>query len=109
MSVTILNEIRDELITCGAVRGETEFCVGWLGRGAGYMRTLRFVNQTPSAVALATLASKLGHYGERLGRGDEAQRAWAKRFERMQARCQTVLEQQARERWETQERMSYGA
>ncbi len=103
----ILNEVRDELIDMGLASGEREFCVAWLGRGTGYMRTLRHLGNDPSAEALAILASKLGHYTQRLGRGGQAD--WAARFDVLHQQCRAALEQHACDRWQTLERMNYGA
>ena len=61
MTKKILNEIRDELIAMGLAQNEPEFCVAWLGRGIGYMRTLRHLSQEPSAEALAILAALAMH------------------------------------------------
>jgi hypothetical protein len=107
MKKMILNEVRDELIDMGLASGEREFCVAWLGRGTGYMRTLRHLGNDPSAEALAILASKLGHYTQRLGRGGQAD--WAARFDVLHQHCRAALEQHACDRWQTLERMNYGA
>lgn len=109
MSMKVLNEVRDDLIRMGIVRGETEYCVGWLGRGIGYMRTLRFVDQGPSAEVLAILTSKLGHYADRLRVAGEGQADLAARFAVLHQRCQLALEAHARRRWAAEERMNYGA
>ena len=109
MTKKILNEIRDELIAMGLAQNEPEFCVAWLGRGIGYMRTLRHLSQEPSAEALAILASKLQHYTQRLWLAGENQAAWAARFDVLHQHCQAALEEHARDRWQTEERMSYGA
>ena len=73
MNKELLNEVRDELIAMGLASGEREFCVAWLGRGTGYMRTQRHLGNDPSAEALAILASKLQHYTQRLWLADESQ------------------------------------
>ena len=109
MTKTILNEIRDELIDMGLASGEREFCVAWLGRGVGYMRTLRHLGQEPSAEALAILASKLEHYTQRLWRAGEGQAGWAARFDVLNQHCRAALEQHARDRWQEQGRMGYGS
>lgn len=109
MKTKILNEVRDELIAMGLAQNEPEFCVAWLGRGIGYMRTLRHLSQEPSAEALAILASKLGHYTQRLWLAGECQAGWAARFDVLHQHCRTALEQHARDRWQAEERMSYGA
>ncbi len=107
MKKMILNEVRDELIDMGLASGEREFCVAWLGRGTGYMRTLRHLGHDPSAEALAILASKLGHYTLRLGGAGQAD--WAARFDVLHQHCRAALEQHARDRWQSAERMNYGA
>jgi hypothetical protein len=107
MKKMILNEVRDELIDMGLASGEREFCVAWLGRGTGYMRTLRHLGNDPSAEALAILASKLGHYTQRLGGAGQAD--WAARFDVLHQHCCAALEQHACDRWQTLERMNYGA
>lgn len=109
MTKMILNEVRDELIDMGLTENEPEFCVAWLGRGVGYMRTLRHLGQEPSAEALAILASKLDHYTQRLWRGGDSQADWAARFDVLHQHCRAALEQHARDRWQTLERMNYGA
>ena len=109
MSMKVLNEVRDDLIRMKVVQGETEFCVGWLGRGIGYMRTLRFVEQGPSAEVLAILTSKLGHYADRLCVAGDGQAELAARFSVLRQRCQLALEAHARRRWTAEERMNYGA
>ena len=109
MKKMILNEVRDELIDMGLARNEGEFCVAWLGRGTGYMRTLRHLGNDPSAEALAILASKLQHYTQRLWLAGESQAGWAARFDVLHQHCRAALEQHARDRWQTLERMNYGA
>jgi hypothetical protein len=109
MTKMILNEVRDELIAMGLASGEREFCVAWLGRGVGYMRTLRHLGQDPSAEALAILASKLEHYTQRLWRAGDAEADRAARFDVLHQHCRAALEQHARDRWQAEERMNYGA
>jgi len=108
MSMKVLNEVRDELVRLNVVRGETEFCVGWLGRGIGYMRTLRFVDHGPSAEVLAILTSKLGHYAERLRVAGDGRGELANRFAVLHQRCHLALEAHARRCWASEERMGYG-
>lgn len=109
MSIKVLNEVRDTLIQMEIVKNEPEFCVGWLGRGIGYMRTLRFVEQDPSAEAMAILVSKLGHYGQRLAEAGADRADWAETFARLHQRCQLALEAHAQRCWATEGRMGYGA
>lgn len=106
MTKMVLEEIKQELMTANAVKGEEEFCVGWLGKNASYMRTLRFQNLQPSADALAVCASKLDYYTQRLEHSSDAKhKQWAQRFEVLHHKCVTALNEQARTKWQAAERM----
>lgn len=106
MTKNILDEIKAELIAANAIRGEQEFCVGWLGKNASYMRTLRFQNLQPSADALAICASKLAYYRTKLELSGEAKHvAWAKRFAVLHEKCVRALNEQAEAKWRVAERM----
>jgi hypothetical protein len=102
----ILEEIERELMAANAVKGEEEFCVGWLGKNASYMRTLRFQNLQPRADALAICANKLNYYRNKLECGSEAtHRAWAERFGILHEKCMAALNEQAEAKWRVAERM----
>lgn len=106
MSRQILEQVRDELIACRVVSSNKEFCESWLAKDESYLRVLRFHQTAPSADALATLASKLGYYAEHFGRSDRPDHArLADQFEQLRRLCQNALEQQARAKWMTPERM----
>lgn len=106
MTKIVLEEIKQELMAANAVKGEEEFCVGWLGKNASYMRTLRFHQLQPSADALAVCASKLNYYREKLERSSEARhRAWAERFAALHEKCTVALNEQAEAKWRVAERM----
>ena len=106
MTKNVLDEIKQELIAAKAVRGEQEFCVGWLGKNASYMRTLRFQNLQPSADALAICASKLNYYRAKLECSSEARhRVWAERFAVLHEKCTVALNEQAEAKWRVAERM----
>jgi len=108
MTQTILYEVRDQLRQMGVVGNEQEFCVAWLGRGTGYMRTLRFIDQPPSAEVLAILANKLEHYAGEISRsGRHADMADA--FQSLAGRTRGALDQLARARWAEAGRMNHGA
>lgn len=108
MSRQLLEQVRDELTSCGVIRSNREFCEHWLAKDESYMRGLKFHDLAPSADALATCASKLGYYAELLSQsGQSKQRAWAARFERLRGVCQHAMETQARAKWMTAERMGY--
>ena len=106
MSRQILEQVRDELASCGVISSNREFCVSWLAKDESYMRGLRFRDLPPSADALATCASKLGYYALHLSRSSKPeQREWSERFGRLQTLCQQAMETQARAKWMTAERM----
>ena len=106
MTKMVLEEIKRELMAANAVKGEEEFCVGWLGKNASYMRTLRFQNLQPSADALAICASKLNYYKTKLECSSEARhRAWAERFAALHEKCAAALNEQAEAKWRVAERM----
>jgi hypothetical protein len=46
MSIRLVEHIRDELRSSGAIQNTPEFCTGWLEKREGYIRTLRFRNRT---------------------------------------------------------------
>lgn len=106
MSVQILEQVRDELKSCKAIASNREFCERWLAKDESYLRVLKFNNIDASADALATCASKLGYYVYHLSKSKDAgHQDWAVRFQRLRELCQTTLEQQARSKWMTPERM----
>ena len=106
MTKMVLEEIKRELMAANAIKGEEEFCVGWLGKNSSYMRTLRFQNLQPSADALAICASKLNYYRVKLECSSEARhRAWAERFAALHEKCAAALNEQAEAKWRVAERM----
>ncbi|WP_235866867.1 DUF6626 family protein [Salibaculum griseiflavum] len=106
MSRQILEQVRDELASCGVISSNREFCVSWLAKDEGYMRGLRFRDLPPSADALATCASKLGYYARHLAKSSKReQRETSNHLYRLQRLCQQAMEDQARAKWMTAERM----
>lgn len=106
MSVEILERVRKELLDRGVVASNKEFCVSWLARDESYLRVLRFHRVDPSADALVTLASKLGYYAEHSGRSPKKEHVeLARRFADLRDLCQQAIEQQAKAKWMTPERM----
>jgi len=107
MSVKLLEHMRNELIGCGAVRNTPEFCQAWLGRGEGYIRTLRNHGTGPSVEALAICSHKLGHYAGRLrGSGDDQHQRMAAQFDQLKALCDQAIAEHAELVWRAPERMS---
>ena len=106
MSRQILEEVRDELIACRAISSNREFCESWLAKDESYLRVLRFHNMGPSADALATCASKLGYYVQHLSKSEKPEyQEWVQRFQRLRSLCQKAMDQQAKAKWMTAERM----
>ncbi len=106
MSRELLEQVRDELITCSVVSSHREFCQSWLAKDASYLRVLRFHNTQPSADALAICASKLGYYAKHLENSAKPEHQdWVVRFEDLRQLCQQALETQARTKWMTPKRM----
>ena len=106
MTKMVLEEIKRELMAANAVKGEEEFCVGWLGKNGSYMHTLRFQNLQSSGDGLAICASKLNYYTQRLERSsDSKHKQWAQRFAVLHSKCTTALNEQARTKWQVAERM----
>lgn len=106
MSRQILEQVRDELIDCAAVNSHKEFCESWLAKDESYMRGLRFRDLQPSADALATCASKLAYYAHHLGKSSRTEhQQLGERLAALNHLCQQALEQQARSKWMTPQRM----
>ncbi len=106
MSIQVIQQIRDELIACAAVSSTAEFCRSWLAKDESYMRVLRYHQQPASADALATCASKLGYYQKYLSLSQKSEhQALSETFQRLRALCVVTMEDQARAKWMTPERM----
>jgi hypothetical protein len=70
------------------------------------MRVLRHHKAQPSADALANCASKLAYYAYYLGKSEEPEhQEWVKRFNELREQCLHAMDQQARIKWMTPERM----
>jgi len=106
MSIMVLEAVCGELLACEAVASHREFCESWLAKDASYLRVLRFHQNNASADALTTCASKLGYYAYHFGKSKKPKCLdWAVRFERLQGMCMAAVEQQARAKWMTPNRM----
>lgn len=106
MSLQVIQQIRDELIACAAVSSTAEFCRSWLAKDESYLRVLRYHKLQVSADALATCASKLGYYQKYLARSErQDHKEMAETFQRLRALCVVTMEEQARAKWMTPDRM----
>ena len=106
MSRQILEQIRDELVSCGVVSSNREFCESWLARDEGYIRGLKFRNLQPSAETLVICASKLSYYAHHIAKSKKPEhKDWHRRFVSLRGLCDQALEQQARAQWMTPKRM----
>jgi adenylate kinase family enzyme len=100
MTIQLMEQVCQTLKQANLVRGEQEFCEQWLAKSECYLRTLRFTGTEPSAEALATLSSKLGHYINELARrSDDTSQHWRGILAELRQRTQAALEVRARQRW----------
>ncbi|ARU02690.1 DUF6626 family protein [Yoonia vestfoldensis] len=100
MSQQTLREVRDSLLHLNAVNSEREFCERWLCKSECYLRTLKINHIDASADALATLASKLGHYAGELSNSPQSHhRHHAREFARLKRLCEHSLFAQAERKW----------
>lgn len=101
MTIRVLEDIRDKLRACNAIKNEREFCERWLGKSECYLRTLRFNDLHPSADALMTCASKLGWYADELQQSDQRHhRHWAGVFAGLRSDCVMTVERAAQAKWQ---------
>ena len=106
MAQQVLEQISLELKKLNIISSKREFCASWLAKDPSYMRGLRFRNLPPSADALATCASKLGYYAQHLAKSPNSHnQSIAAKFTELRALCLMELEQLARSKWMTAERM----
>jgi len=106
MSRQILENVCRELKACNAITSNREFCVSWLAKDESYLRVLRHHQTQPSADALAICASKLGYYAHHLSKSTKPDsQLWVARFEDLRSECLQAMDQQAKTKWMTPERM----
>ena len=106
MAHQILEQVNLELKAMNIIANNREFCVGWLAKDPSYLRGLRFRNLPPSADALVTCASKLGYYAEHLRKSQNRENHnIAVKFTELRMMCLAELDQLARAKWMTAERM----
>ena len=106
MSIQVLETVCAELKKCNAITSNREFCVSWLAKDESYLRVLRHHQTQPSADAFAICASKLGYYALHLGKSEKPEhQKWVARFEELRGQCLHAMEQQAKTKWMTPERM----
>jgi hypothetical protein len=106
MTQPALEQVNLELKALNIIANNREFCESWLAKDPSYLRVLRFHKRTPSADALATCASKLGYYALHLAKSPSSENhRLADRFSELRSLCLAELEQLARAKWMTVERM----
>lgn len=100
MSQQTLHAVRNSLLQMNAIASEREFCERWLCKSECYLRTLKVNGLDASADALATLASKLGHYAAELERSAQSHHQHhAREFKRLAQLCEQSLYAQAERKW----------
>jgi hypothetical protein len=100
MSQQTLHEVRNSLLRMNVIQNEREFCESWLCKSECYLRTLKVNRIDASADALATLASKLGHYAEEISanaQGRDIRKA--REYMRLKQLCEQSLFAQAERKW----------
>jgi len=106
MTLQVLENVRDRLIACEAVRSNREFCISWLAKDESYIRVLRYHKARPSADAIANCASKLAYYAKQLRCSKDARcHVWAEEFDDLRELCEQALYEGARQKWMTPDRM----
>ena len=97
----IIVNICNQVIAEGLAENEQDFCMRWLCRGEGYMRTLRFRDLQPSADALAVCANKLAFYAEALSESDRPySQATGRNLRELQLICEDTIRQAAQRQWQ---------
>ena len=100
MTLRLLEQVRDQLKACNAVRSEREFCEQWLGKSECYMRSLRFNHMHPSADAMMMCASKLGWHARHLKGSTQSHHThWAGVFATLRTKCVDAAEARAQHKW----------
>ena len=100
MSDFLIENICNSVVVLRLARSEADFCVKWLDRGEGYMRTLRCQKLRPSAEALAICADRLERYATIFERGKHQYNIeTAKTLWTLRNMCLTAIEQGAAAKW----------
>lgn len=106
MTQPALEQVNLELKALNIIANNREFCESWLAKDPSYLRVLRFHKRMPSADALVTCASKLGYYALHLAKSTRTENhSMAAKFAELRSLCLAELEQLARSKWMTAERM----
>jgi len=97
----IIENICNQVIAEGLAENEQDFCMRWLCRGEGYMRTLRFRGLQPSADALAVCADKLRFYALALSASDRASsQATGRALQLLHSTCEDAIRSAAQRQWQ---------
>jgi hypothetical protein len=97
----IIENICNQVIAEGLAESEGDFCIRWLCRSEGYMRTLRFRDLQPSADALAVCANKLAFYAAALSKSDRRHsQATGRNLRELQLICEETIQQSAQRQWQ---------
>jgi hypothetical protein len=100
MKKFLIENVCNMVVVEGLARSEGDFCVKWLDRGEGYMRTLRCQRLRPSADALAICADKLERYAKVFEHSNgmfDADKAKTLRV--LKQMCETAIAEGAAAKW----------
>ena len=97
----LIENICNSVVVLRLARSEADFCVKWLDRGEGYMRTLRFRGLQPSSDALAECANKLGYYADAFLASDRLHSVHTGHsLQVLQHLCEAELRKAAQSKWQ---------
>lgn len=101
MGLNLLEHIYQALNRLGAVKTRQEFCRYWLGRGEGYMRTLRFTSLEPSVDVISVLRSRIRYYASHYKtETDSKAEPIAENYRRLAVECEEFIERRSKRIWE---------
>lgn len=100
MEANLLEDTYKALSSLGAVKTKGDYCRYWLGRGEGYMRTLRFTSLEPSIDVISVLRSRLLYYAECYERQSNCgTQAMSDEYRRLAEECARYIEHHSEQIW----------
>lgn len=100
MKENLLEDTYEALSSLGAVKTKRDFCYYWLGRGDGYIRSLRFTSLEPSIDVISVLRSRLLYYAGCYERQrNSSTHAIADEYRRLAEGCSRFIEHHSERIW----------